>query len=149
MSPSLQRAELCPGCHRLFPTSTVNLHLETCPSLKEKTKKSGRQDMCVFRFSPLSATNPKMARRRRRNLIAQQNSKSTESTAVGGEHCQPAKCPHFIKKVQEEILKHPNYSRLNKGVRFAFEIACVNNLSWNTIKNNAWSRRLWYYLYLN
>jgi hypothetical protein len=58
------------------------------------------------------------------------------------------KCPHKIKVVYDEILKHPKYPELKSGTRFAFEHACVRNMSWCTKQNNAWSRKIWHHLYL-
>ena len=60
------------------------------------------------------------------------------------------KMPHRIDKLYESILKHPEYqTRLDEGMRFAFEQGCVSGGSWCPKQNNAWSRKIWKFLYLN
>lgn len=56
--------------------------------------------------------------------------------------------PRKIQKLYEQILAHPKYKDLGESTRWAFQMGCVNGLSWATRQNNKWSRRLWKHLFL-
>lgn len=59
------------------------------------------------------------------------------------------KMPHRMKKVHQMILEHPDYKDLKESTRFCFEMGCYGGFSYCTKENNAWSRKIWKYLYWN
>ena len=63
---------------------------------------------------------------------------------------KPIRMPRLMKTVHEQILGHPDYmTKLSRNLRWCYEAGCVQRGSWCDKENNAWSRKIWRFLYEN